>query len=45
MDETKLKRIIDKIESKQNHEKNLFISGLAKLGVILYIIKSVWEVK
>lgn len=45
MDDKKLKRIIDKIESKQKHEKNLFISGLAKLGVILYLIKSVWEVK
>lgn len=45
MDDNKLKRIIDKIESKQKHEKNLFISGLAKLGVILYMIKYVWNVK
>ena len=45
MDDNKLKRIIDKIESKQKNEKNLFISGLAKLGVILYLIKSVWDVK
>lgn len=45
MDDNKLKRIIDKIESKHKHEKNLFISGLAKLGVILYLIKSVWDVK
>lgn len=45
MDDNKLKRIIDKIESKQKHENNLFISGLAKLGVILYLIKSVWDVK
>lgn len=45
MDDNKLKRIIDKIESKQKYEKNLFISGLAKLGVILYLIKSVWTVK
>ena len=45
MNDKKLKRIIDKIESKQKHEKNLFICGLAKLGVILYLIKSVWDVK
>nr|DAR30395.1 MAG TPA: hypothetical protein [Caudoviricetes sp.] len=45
MNDKKLKRIIDKIESKQKHEKNLFISGLAKLGVVLYIIKTVWDVK
>lgn len=45
MDEKLLKNIIDKIERKQNHEKNLFISGLAKLGVILYIIKTVWDIK
>lgn len=45
MDDNKLKSIIDKIESKQKHEKNLFISGLSKLGVILYLIKSVWDVK
>ena len=45
MDDKKIKRIIDKIENKQKHKKNLFISGLAKLGVILYLIKSVWDVK
>ena len=45
MDNNKLKRIIDKIEHKQKHEKTLFISGLAKLGVVLYIIKTVWDVK
>jgi hypothetical protein len=45
MDENTLKNIINKIESKQINEKNLFISGLAKLGVVLYIIKTVWDVK
>nr|DAK35391.1 MAG TPA: hypothetical protein [Caudoviricetes sp.] len=45
MDDKLLKNIIDKIESKQTNEKNLFISGVAKLGVILYMIKIVWDVK
>ena len=45
MDEKLLQNIIDKIERKQTYEKNLFISGLAKLGVVLYMIKTVWDVK
>lgn len=45
MDENTLKNIINKIESKQTNKKNLFISGTAKLGVILYMIKIVWDVK
>lgn len=45
MDENTLKNIINKIESKKTNEKNLFISGVAKLGVILYMIKIVWDVK
>lgn len=45
MDEKTLKNIINKIESARTNEKNLFISGVAKLGVILYMIKIVWDVK
>lgn len=45
MDEKTLKNIINKIESKRTNEKNLFISGVAKLGVILCMIKIVWNVK
>lgn len=45
MDENNLKNIINKIESTHTNENNLFVSGIAKLGVILYIIKIVWDVK
>lgn len=45
MDKKTLKNIINKIENKQTNEKNLFIFGVAKLGVILYMIKIVWDVK
>lgn len=46
MDEKVLKQIIARTATNQKkQERNTLISSLTKVGLILYLIKVVWDVK
>ena len=46
MDEKVLKQIIARTATKQKkQDRNTLISSLTKVGLILYLIKVVWDVK
>ena len=44
MDEQVLKQIIARTTTEKKQNRNITISSLTKVGVILYLIKKVWDI-
>lgn len=44
MDEKVLKQIIARTATEKKQNRNITISSLTKVGVILYLIKKVWDI-
>ena len=44
MDKEVLKQIIARTDTEKKKNRNITISSLTKVGVILYLIKKVWDI-
>lgn len=44
MDKEVLQHIIARTATKKKQDRNMTISNLTKVGIILYLIKKVWDI-